>query len=100
MQMLTREDVMTARKFPDAVACHANYIDMHDPDGGHGCEAGSGNACHPAEGDFYPDPVRQSGSGADRRAAGRGTLHLRRPCGVGLDPQSLRAVLKEQDVYL
>ncbi len=86
MPVLTREEVMTARKFPDAVACHANYIDMHDPDGGHGSEAGSGDACHPAE--------------ADRQAAGRGTLHLRRPCGAGLDPQSLRAVLKEQDVYL
>lgn len=47
---------MSARKFPDAVASHAYYIDMHNPDGGFGGESSSGDAYHPAEGDFYQIP--------------------------------------------
>lgn len=54
---MTREDIMQSRKFHDAVACHANYIDMHNPEG-KGGEADSGDFFHPPEGDYYQIPYR------------------------------------------
>ncbi len=54
---MVREDIMESRKFADAVACHANYIDMHSPDGDGG-ETNSGDFFHPPEGDYYQVPYR------------------------------------------
>ncbi len=131
VKTLTREDVMSARKFPDAIASHAYYIDMHNPDGGFGGESSSGDAYHPEEGDFYQIPYgclipeRVDGLlvagrciSADRAALGsvRTTaccVALGQAAGTAaalcvkagieprnLDPQKLRALLLEQNVFL
>ena len=54
---LTAEDVVEARKFPDAVARHHYYIDVHNPLGD-GLEGGdTGRRCPPA-GSHYEIPYR------------------------------------------
>ncbi len=54
---LGAEDVMGCRSFEDAVACHAYYIDLHNPEG-LGTEEGSSPDMHPEEGKFYQIPYR------------------------------------------
>jgi 2-polyprenyl-6-methoxyphenol hydroxylase-like FAD-dependent oxidoreductase len=52
---LTADDVLSARRFPDAVARHAYYIDVHNPDG-FGLEGRSGPDLRPPDGRFYEVP--------------------------------------------
>ncbi len=49
---VTREDIVAARKFPDAVVCNGYPIDVHNP-------SGSGtDAIHLVWGDYYTIPYR------------------------------------------
>ena len=51
------EDVMAARHFPDGIARHRYYIDMHSPDGG-GTEEDAGMSRVPPPGSHYEVPYR------------------------------------------
>jgi len=52
---LTSDDVLSARKFPDGVARHAYYIDVHNPDG-FGLEGRAHRDLRPPAGDYYEIP--------------------------------------------
>lgn len=54
---LTGEDVTSARKFPDGIACQNYYIDIHNPEGG-GLEGRSSTTLRPPDGASYEIPYR------------------------------------------
>jgi len=55
--VLTADDVLSARHFPDAVARHHYYIDVHSPDG-EGLEGRSHQTLRPPVGTHYEVPYR------------------------------------------
>jgi hypothetical protein len=55
--VLTGEDVVAARHFPDGIARQNYYIDVHNPDGA-GLEAGSTHGHRPPVGSHYEVPYR------------------------------------------
>ena len=55
--VLTEDDVLSGRRFPDAVARHAYYVDVHNPDGA-GLEGASSPGRRPPKGCFYEVPYR------------------------------------------